>query len=372
MRRAAALLLLCLALLSCSNDQPIRIGFSGQLTGTKSDLGVQGRNGAMLAVEEINAAGGIHGRTLELLAEDDMDTPEGAVWADNLLLDKGVVAIIGHMTTSQSLAACPVVEKRGGVLISPTTAAPSLENRLDGFFRVIPSNTKWAETMVTYALSKGFQTAYFVGDADNAGYTDTLLATLDREYAKQGGRFVGSRLYSSRAGVDWQSLAQTIRKAKPTVLFVCTAARDLAALAQALRPTDAGIAVLAPPWPASRELVLAGGQAVEGFCFVTNFADDNAYPAFVAFKSRFLRRFGWKPSFAAAFAYESVSLLAEALKRTDGHSAGLKAALVNGPEQQGIIGPFAMTAQGDVKRQTFITMIRQGHLVLVDTAGGPR
>lgn len=368
---AIGALILCLATVACSNDQPIRIGFSGQVTGAKSDIGVQGRNGAALAVEEINAAGGVNGRKLELLAEDDMDTPDGAVHADETLLRKGVVAIVGHMTTSQTLAAYPVVEKQGGILISPTTAAPALEGKQDGFFRVIPSNTKWAEAMAEYALKKSLKNAFFVGDADNVGYTDTFLASLDKSYTDQGGRFVGSRLYSSRAGEDWGRLAQAIRTARPDALMVCMAARDLVALAQALRPNEAGITVLGPPWPATSALVLSGGSVVEGFRFISNYSEDNAFPGFPRFQERYFKRFGWKPNFAAAFSFEAVVLLADALKRTGGNAQGLKTALADSSPHTGVIGPFTMSPDGDVIRPTFITHVKRGRFVITDSVGGP-
>ncbi|MDP3451190.1 MAG: ABC transporter substrate-binding protein, partial [Anaerolineaceae bacterium] len=77
---------------------PIRIGLAAQLTGKQADLGIQLRNGVQLAVDEINASGGINGRNLELSVEDDLGTPQGAKDAQNKLIDKGVVAIIGHFT----------------------------------------------------------------------------------------------------------------------------------------------------------------------------------------------------------------------------------------------------------------------------------
>ncbi|MFO7717430.1 MAG: ABC transporter substrate-binding protein, partial [Desulfohalobium sp.] len=87
---------------ACGQD-PIRIGFAVPLTGVYSDLGVHGRNGATLAVEEINDRGGIHGRSLRLLPRDDGNSAAQAKAVDRELIDQGVVAIIGHMTSSQSV-----------------------------------------------------------------------------------------------------------------------------------------------------------------------------------------------------------------------------------------------------------------------------
>jgi branched-chain amino acid transport system substrate-binding protein len=355
----------------CTGDRPILVGFSGQLTGIRADLGVQGRNGAMLAVEAVNALGGVNGRPLKLLAEDDLDTPEGAVRADLRLLDRGVAAIIGHMTSSQTLAACPAVESRGGVLISPTSATPLIEGRADGFFRVIPTNTDWAKTLATYAVSRGLTSFVLVGDTDNAGYTDTFLDALEQNLLGLGGRVAARLGYSSRAGGDWPALARSVREQEPQALVACTSARDLVSLVQALNPWPAGLAVLGPPWPATRDLILVGGRSVEGFLFASPYADDNDRPAFLEFREAYKQRFGWSAGFAAAFSYESVLLLAQALARADGDPGKLKAVLSSGLSLPGVIGPFSLDPSGDVRRPTFMTQVRGGRLVTIRGPGGP-
>lgn len=357
-------------LLACgTGSAPIRIGFSGQFTGPLSDLGVQGRNGAQLAVEEINAAGGVNGHPLELVAEDDQDTPEGAKQADAQLLDKGVVAIIGHMTSSQTLAVMPDMQAWNAVLVSPTTATPLLEGKPDNFFRLISANTQWAMDLAQYAKSEGLGRAFLVGDTDNVGYTDTFLNTFEKRYRAEGGELAGKRLFSSKRGVRWGEVAAEIRAAKPTVLIACTSARDLAGLAQALRPTERGLRVLGPAWPSTRDLVDTGGKDVEGFEFVSNYAEDNPHPSFTAFRERYRKRFGWTPNFAAAFAYESVSLLAHALGKTGGERTGLETALTDGARHEGIIGPFSLDANGDIRRPIFIIQVQRGGFVTKTTTG---
>lgn len=362
---AAALLILT----ACSDSEPLRIGFSGQLSGPKSDLGVQGRNGALLAVEDINARGGVAGRTLELIAEDDLDTPEGARQADTRLAGRKVLAIIGHMTSGQTLAALPDLAATGTILISPTTATPALSQKKDLFFRVITSNTQWAHGLADHCIQSGRGRAYLVGDSDNVGYTDTFLEAFERHYAEAGGKLTGKTLYSSSQGARFDELAQAIRAAKPDTLVACVSARDLAALVQILRPGRSGIAVCGPPWPSTSDLMLVGGREVEGFQFISNYTEDNTYAPFNAFRERYTKRFGWKPGFAAAFSYEAVTLLAEALRRNEGRREGLEQALVRGQTMEGIIGPFTLDEYGDVRRPTFITRIQDGRLKTVATTG---
>lgn len=353
----------CLLLAACAEPEPIRIGFSGQLSGPKSDLGVQGRNGALLAVEEINARGGVAGHRLELVAEDDQDTPEGARQADARLLAQKVVAIVGHMTSGQTLAALPDLEASGTILISPTTASPLLSEKQDLFFRVITSNAQWARGLADHCLRQDRRRVFLLGDSDNVGYTETFLDAFERRLRENAGMVSGRRLYSSSKGLDTKKVAAEILAAKPQALIACVAARDLAALAQALHPQQAGIAVMGPPWPSTRDLVLTGGKDVEGFEFISNYAEDNSHPAFAPFLERYRKRFGWAPNFAAAFAYETVTVLAEGLRRTEGKRAGLEHALVRGQTMEGIIGPFVLDDSGDVRRPNFITRVQEGRFV---------
>ncbi|MGM0427217.1 MAG: ABC transporter substrate-binding protein, partial [Thermodesulfobacteriota bacterium] len=92
--------------LGCDREkEPIKLGFSGCLTGRLSDLGTSGRNGAILAVEQVNEAGGINGRPVELIVRDDRQNKAEALRVDQELMAEGVVAIIGHMTSTMSITA---------------------------------------------------------------------------------------------------------------------------------------------------------------------------------------------------------------------------------------------------------------------------
>lgn len=122
--------------LGCSKKKPVKIGFAGTLTGRLSDLGTAGRNGVMLAVEDINKSGGINGHPVELLIRDDKHDPLVSREVSQDLVNEGVVAIIGHMTSVASVASVPVVNKENVVMISPTTSANDLTGIDDYFFRV--------------------------------------------------------------------------------------------------------------------------------------------------------------------------------------------------------------------------------------------
>ena len=361
------LLLLCCALplSGCVGEAPVLIGFAGQLTGDHADLGVQGRNGAALAVEDINARGGVAGRPLKLLVHDDGDTAQTAVDADIALLNAGVAAIIGHMTSSQTLAALPTVAAAGRVMVSPTTATPALSGKKDNFFRVIPSNEVWGLTLGRYAAQRGFTRVCLAGDRDNTSYTDSFQAAFEQAFREAGGQTVCRHPFSSRQGADWGALLDRLRDSGAEAIVVTAAARDVAALAQTMTARGERAPLLCPTWPYTREILSMGGRSVDGIVFAASYTEDNDRPEFKEFRRRYRERFGWPANFAAVYAYEAVSVLAAALERTGGRAKGLAEALAAAGEQPGIASPFALDAAGDVTRETFLVTIKDGRFTAV-------
>ncbi|MFP5238428.1 MAG: ABC transporter substrate-binding protein [Acidobacteriota bacterium] len=351
-------------------NTPVVIGFSGQLTGTFSDLGVQGRNGAMLAVERINAEGGIDGRKLKLLVRDDGNTPEKALEADFSLLAAGAVAIVGHMTTSQTLAVLPELRFADAVLVSPTTASPRLTGLDDNFFRLIPDNTSWARTLADYAFEGArLRKVLLIGDSDNAGYTDTFLEAFRKSFSAHGGEVLGEVGFSSRLKPDWSRFAADAAASGAQAVVLVASARDVAAFAQAQARGGVRLPILCPTWPYTREILTAGGADVEGIVFSTSYTEQNDYPGFEEFRQAYRKRFGWESNFAAAYSYEAVMLLAKALKATGGRRKGLEAALAGAGLVKGVIGDFRLDSNGDVERGNFIVTIRDGKFATVPQGG---
>ena len=133
----ALLVLLLGALLSCGKSEPIKVGFVGGLSGRVADLGIGGRNGATIAVEERNAAGGVKGRLVELVVRNDEQDPKVALQAVEELIALPVQAIVGHTTSAMSVTTVGLVTERKMVMVSPTSTADELSQRDDYFFRVV-------------------------------------------------------------------------------------------------------------------------------------------------------------------------------------------------------------------------------------------
>lgn len=348
----------------CRRRATIRIGFSGELTGQHADLGVHGRNGSQLAVEAINDAGGIGGSPIELLIQNDKGTPEGAGTADRLLVDAGAIAIIGHMTSAQTVAALPFIEEQKIVLLSPTSSSGMLTGKDDYFFRVIPCNTEEAEILAKHIVEEhAGKSVTAIYDADNTPFTETLWHAFSQAYRDLGGQTHTAVSFRSSDEPDFAPFVGTLQQSEPSIVFIIASALDTALIAQQIRLSGWDATLFASGWAHTETLIQNGGRAVEGMEIVLSHDDNSTSPLFLEFKARYEARFAHAPTFAAAFAYDAVLLLAEALERTSGDAAGLKEALTNIKGLPGLTSQMTLDEYGDMKRAQFLSVIQDGRFV---------
>lgn len=359
--QAILFILLVFLFTACGNSDPILIGFSGQLTGRISEIGVFGRNGAMLAIEVINASGGIDGRPLKLIAVDDGNTAETAIAADKKLVEQGVVAIIGHMTSSQSVAVIPFMTETNTVYVSPTASTPVLSGKKDSFSRVMVENTVHGAELAHYTRSAlDIDTVLTIADLDNKSYSLTFTEAFADSFKSIGGKILKQDTYSSRANEGWDAIIDNIIDLNPDAVLLSCPAQDAASLVQRMRTTGLSTKIISGAWAYTQKLIQWGGASVEGMLFVINYAADNPNPAFVKFREAYKSRFGVNPGFAAAFGYEAVLALAKGLEKTGGKAEGLASAMAPSDQIKGVISDFKLDENGDVKRNVFIATIQEG------------
>src|SRR3989338_4432265 len=160
-RFLSLLSLSALTLVACEgggDSGPIKIGFLGPLTGDAAPYGVDTLNGVKLAVDEINAVGGVKGRMIELIAEDSRCTGADAASAAQKLVnvDK-VVAIVGGQCSGETLAAAPIAEAAGVVMISPLSSSPDVTQAGTFIFRDYPSDALKSKAMAAYLNEEGLE-----------------------------------------------------------------------------------------------------------------------------------------------------------------------------------------------------------------------
>jgi len=348
-------------------NEPIIIGFSAQLTGGQAELGVQERNGVQLEVEKINASGGIAGRKISLIIHDDLGIPKEAESGDDELIKEGAIAIIGHATSAQTLAGLKVTNPANVIMISATASTSELSGLDDYFFRVHPADKNRVQAFAKYIYErKGITDIAIIYDKDNLVYSNSYSTIFNDEFQSLGGDITDEVSFSSVTQPDFSPLLSKLRDSKAEGLLIVASDIDTALIAQRARLMNWQIPMFVSGWAQTETLISNGGQAVEGMEIEQAYALTNQSSTFIDFQDSYKARFGNDSSFGAAYGYEAALVLSEALKKTDGNKEGLKQALLETTNFNGIMGTFSFDKFGDVERPWYLSTIRNGKFILAD------
>ena len=367
-RAAACLLLLCLLNAGCAAGEPILIGFTAELSGHNATLGVQSRNGALLAVEEINARGGVAGRTLELVVRDNQGSPEAVAALDQELIDMGAFVLTGHNTSWESVAAKSVIDARSAVLFSPSASTPLFDHRVDYFFRMVPSNSEQARSLAGYAYQDmGLRRMALLNDTDNASFARPFAEAYRERFQELGGQNVSYLHFSSKARPDFRALVNTLRASRAEALLVIASDADTALIAQQVRLAGWEAQILATNWSYTSALIKNGGRAVDGLVLPSHFDTDCSTPAYQRFRQEYLSSYGNEPAFVSALSYETIQVIGQALEATGGKRDGFAETLTSVRDFDGLCGKISLDAHGDARRGLHILKARDGRFELLKT-----
>ena len=349
-----------LVLLSCSPKEPVRLGFLGGLSGRFSDLGIDGRDGALLAVEMRNKTGGLKGQSIELIVRDDQQNPEVASLAMSQLIDLKVSAVIGQMTSSMATVVVPQANSARVVLLSPTVTASSFSALDDYLFRILAATSQFAKTSADDHFQRlGLRRVAVIADQRNAVYTDSWFNDYRAAFVARGGKVVKSIRFSSGPNTLFADLARQLVDAQADGVLILANSVDAAMLIQHVRRLDASIAIATSEWAATERLIELGGQAVEGIA-VAQFIDrQSTQPGYVKFRQDFTDRFGREPGFAGLTAFEATNVVLDALAQQLPEQS-LKDVLLARKRFPGVQGPVVFDDYGDTTRETYRATVAGG------------
>jgi branched-chain amino acid transport system substrate-binding protein len=358
-------ILLCV---QCSreNSQPFRVGYIGSLTGKYSALGINARDGAILAVEDINAQGGIKGRPIEMILKDDQGNPEKAIQVVKDLADQGVRFLIGPFLTASGTRILPFINERGILTISGTIMGDNLENQDDYFIKLNPSTGLYGMKTAELFLDRGYSTLVTISDSGNDPYCTTYMAgfksVVDRRSVK-----INSLIFDSTGSVSYRDIASRIEREDPQAVLICACALDTALISQRLKLLSPEILLASSPWGISEELIENGGEAVGGLLFFMSVHYVGTSTGAREFEDRFKSRFHQGISFASIFNYEALTMLAEGLRASpDSDPARVKEAILGRSSHAGVQADFRLDPEGDPIRPIVLHTIRDGSFIRAD------
>ena len=363
LRQFGALIALFSLLAACTPAEPVRLGFLGGISGRVADLGIGGRNGALLATEMRNATGGINGRQIELLVEDDQQDPALAQQALSRLISRKVDAVVGPMTSAMAMSVVPLVNQAQILMVSPTVTTPLLVGQDDHFFRVLASTTEYAQKSAAYHFTtRGSRRIAAVFDTRNQAYTQPWLQDYRTAFEAAGGVLSDSVPFSSVDETRFFALTERVLHSQPDGVLIVANSVDTALLAQQLRKHDAKINIYTSEWAATERLLELGGKAIEGMVIAQFLDRASQQPSYLAFHKAYVERFQQQPGFAGLTGFDAANVVLDALAaRTDGQT--LKQAVLARREFAGAQSAILFDANGDARRDTFMTTIRDGQFV---------
>ena len=351
----------------------ILVGEYGSLTGPQATFGQSTHNGIMLAVDEINAAGGVNGRKLKVITEDDQSKQEEAANAvTKLISQNNVVAVLGEVASSASIAAAPICQSNKVPMITPSSTNAEVTKKGDYIFRMCFIDDYQGEQLAVFAAGPqpnglNAKTVAILVDV-KSDYSTGLASVFAQKFVSLGGRVVARASYSN-GDSDFKSQLTTVKAAKPEVLFVPGYYTDIGQIA--IQARDLGITqpLLGGDGWESPKLVEIGGKALEG-CFYSNhyFAGDPA-PAVRDFVQKYKDRFGQTPDSLAALGYDSTKVLADSMRRAGKiEGTAIRDAIAQTQNFTGVTGMITLGPdRNPIGKKLVIVEIKGGELALKTT-----
>jgi len=336
-----------LLLAACHSNRP-DVGFVGTLSGPSSELGVSGRDGTRLYLEQ-------HGK--ELLTCDDKADPAQVVRCLDQLADSGVVLVIGPMTSGLVDSAIAAATRRDVLLVSPTVSAERLSGRDDALVRVIGTNHDQADTLAGILKQDKIRHAVLFWEEKNGLYTK---AAVDRIVGSSHPMATTSASYRSGPDLDFDSLISIHRDADAFV--IAGSAMDAALLAKSVRRAGLGARLYGTQFTMGNDLLRVAGPDAEGMVVAAAAGFADSTPARKAFTEQFRSRYQRAPSFGAAFAWEAASVSKVAWSATSSSEA--KRRILSQSVTAPLGDSLAIDRFGDTRRRAVAHVVRHGKFVL--------
>lgn len=309
---------------SSSGGETIKIGYFGPLTGGTAQAGQAALNGAQIAVNELNEAGGVLGRQLEIVSYDDKSSPEEAVKAATKLVQVDKVnAIFGSLHSANVQAAAPVIEESKTICVSGGTSPTWLEQGYTYLFRSISNSTVSAKQLASYADAQGLnRIAVFTSNSEygtsGADAFQAACADYDIEFVANETMTDGDR--------DFTGQFAKINAAAPDAVFVWCLGDDLGAVTKQLRQSGFDGPILGSESYTLPEILENAGETANGVAFASQYivysdpndAEDELMKKFL---EQYIEEFDEAPASDNAFrAYDGVMMIAEAMKASGADS----------------------------------------------------
>ncbi len=350
-----------------SETGEILIGQYASLTGATATFGQSTQRGIELATREVNEAGGVLGRKVRVIVEDNQGKPEQAVNAVLKLIQRDrVVAILGDVASSLSIAAAPVCQGSHIPMLSPSSTNPEVTRKGDYIFRSCFIDPFQGEVMAKFALnSLKIKTAAVLTDRKN-DYSVGLAQFFKQKFVERGGKLVADESYQA-GDKEFKPQLTNIRATRPDAIFVPGYYTECALIARQARELGITVPLLGGDGWDSEVTLESGGKAVEGCYFSNHYHQDDPRPEVKNFVGKFQAAYGTPPDAMAVTGYDAARILYDAIRRAGStEAAAIRNALAATRDFPGVSGMITIDADRNARKSAVVLKIEDGRFKFVE------
>ncbi|HTH47836.1 MAG TPA: ABC transporter substrate-binding protein [Candidatus Limnocylindria bacterium] len=348
----------------------IVVGEFASLTGTEATFGKSSHEGTLLAIEELNKAGGLFGKQFSLITEDNRSTAGESVTIVKKFISRDhVVAVLGEVASGRSMEAAPVCQAAGIPMVSPSSTNPKVTEIGDYIFRVCFIDPFQGKLLADFASKtlKAKKVA-LLSDVSSA-YSDGLGRFFREGFTATGGEIVSEQKYTSK-DKDFKAQLTAIKAASPDAIFVPGYYTEAGLIVAQARQLGITMPIFGGDgWEAPELIQIAGGDALANTYYSTHYSPESSDVRVQEFVKAFRARFNDEtPDAMAALGYDSAMVLADAMKRagtTDG--AKVRDALAATKDYPCVTGKTTLDSARNASKAAVIITVKDGKFKYLET-----
>ena len=340
----------------------ILVGEFASITGQTATFGQSSHAGTTLAIDEINAAGGVLGKKIKLISEDDQSKAEDATAAVQKLINRDrVIALLGEVASSRSRAGGPIAQQAKIPMISPASTNEEVTKIGDYIFRICFIDPFQGEAMASFSMKTLHAKRAAILQDTKQDYSIGLATSFRETIRKNGGDIVSEQAYSS-GDKDFRAELTSIRAANPEVIFIPGYYGEVSLIVRQARQLGITCPLVGGDGWDSPELTKGAEKDFNNTYFSNHFSTEDPDPAVQNFIKKYKAKYNnADPDAMAALGYDAANILADAIKRAGGtDSKKLRDAIAATKDYQGVTGSITINAERNASKPLTILQIVEG------------
>lgn len=353
-----------------SSGDEILLGHYASLTGGEATFGRSTDNGIQLAIEEINAAGGVNGKKVRVITYDDKgEKPEAGTAVTRLVTKDQVVGVLGEVASGLSLVAAPICQEYGVPMISPSSTNPEVTEKGDMIFRVCFIDPFQAYACAKFAREhEGLKAAEAAILFDQTSpYAVGLKDEFTKSFERLGGKVVATEAYQ-KGDPEFSAQLTRVRAGSPDVVFVPGYYTDVGNIAIQARRLGINVPLLGADGWDSEKLGEIAGQSINGCFYSNHYAPEGPDPRVQEFLKKYKARFGGTPDCLAGLGYDSAKIMCAAIAKANStKGSDIAAALTSTKDYEGVTGKISIDEHRNASKPAVILEMKNGKPEYVTT-----